>query len=174
MNAVKKTVKNREGRDLGPSVKTIRIVVDKSGIKAPRFANCSKRDEGKYRLRYGFPPGAYVGHRVITATCDGRHTIPLGLCGGTMGQLETDRQVAFAKSLEEYFAGHGFTAPDSESCWVNPDHGDSYRFSELSVESRGIFFAEAQCGLQCVRYEIVDHAAAQRILDAAADDRGMV
>lgn len=154
------------GKGLHPDVRLVRIVMDASGVSPPPFAS-APNPEATYRLRYGLPV-AYSPNRLIAATREGVSTTPTGLCGNT------DRQSEFARAMTAYFAGHGFRdAPDGLR-WVHADHGPDFRFDELSVSSDGSFRTEAKNGGQKIKYEIVDHSAAQRILDGAADEKGMV
>jgi hypothetical protein len=170
----KTTVSHKKGEGLFPARRRVRIVVDESGIQAPPFANAPTPAKAQYLIRYGLPV-EYLTRRVITALRDNVSTEPTGLNrSAASGQPETERQRAFADALVSYFAGHGFGDADDGLRWVHRDHGTDYRFSELLVGHDGVFRAKTQCGSHVIEYEIVDHSEAQRILDRAADEQGMV
>lgn len=167
----KKTTKR--GMELTGDVTTYRAVVDDGGIDAPPFANAARPTQASYHVRWG-KPVPYVSLDLITAVRDGVATDPTALGGGVP---ETERQQTFVASLEAVFASHGFrrAAAGGGRGWLHRDHeASSYVFRELLVGSNGVFTTEATCGMHTVRYEIVDHASAQSILDAAADEHGMI
>lgn len=166
----KTTKTSKRGDGLFPARDTYRVAIDAGGINPPPFANAPRPAAARYAIHYGLPV-AYVTRHVIHATRDGVATDPTRLGGGAP---ETDRQLAFAAALEDVFAAAGFARHPSGIRYVHRDHGDTYLFDRLSVGSDGVFAAEAQCGMRVIRYEIVDHATAQSILDAATDERGMI